>query len=178
VKDLYIISEKAALLEEEAFLIRQDGGEIPEVAMHGAIYFLTEDDDGPGLELRKRDLDLLKQAVVERYRVIIRRDLDPANRDARHFRGMARCVANWQRLSGFCCREGLDPTGLKTEIGAALRGFLEGEDRDVRQQRRASCLNCTAEELAWLADALGLREKSLPPGWRKLCRKAEVSGER
>ena len=73
-------SRKQALIAEEAFMV-ETSGEIPEVAMHSSIYYLTQAFDGPALQLDSEDILPLKEAVVKRYRVIILRDLDPGNRD-------------------------------------------------------------------------------------------------
>ena len=136
--------EKIAVLEEEALIIRH-AGEIPEVAFHGSLYYLSEDPAGPGLRLTAADLEPLQAAVLARYREIMRRDLDPANRDRRLYRGLARCIANWRRLDTFRQRQNLSPDPeLRTEIGALLKDFLTREHADVTCGQRRSCINCTA----------------------------------
>ena len=86
-------SDKKTYIAEEAFVVLHSG-EIPEVTYHESIYYLTEDVEGPGLQLNIDDVFPLKQAVIKRYRAIILRDIDPGNRDKGLYRGMARCVAN------------------------------------------------------------------------------------
>ena len=120
--------DKKEYIEEEAFMVLH-AGEIPEIAMHSSLHHLTEDPDGPGLELNADDIRPLKQAVVERYRTIIFRDLDPGNRDKRIYRGLARCAANWQRLVKFCSRENMDSAAIRVETAAALQLFLQQEVR-------------------------------------------------
>ena len=55
--------EKDRYIAEEVYLV-QHGGEIPEVAYHASLYYLTEDPDGPGLIIDPKDIHPLKQAVV------------------------------------------------------------------------------------------------------------------
>lgn len=159
-------------IDEEAFIVLHSG-EIPEIALHGSLYYLTEDPDGPGLELGNDDILPLKQAVVERYRKIILRDLDPRNRDKKIYRRLERCAVNWQRLHKFCSREGLDFAAIGVEFGAALQNFLQQELLDVHGKKRFSSINCSRAEVSRLAISLGLLPVDLPPGWQELCPGAE-----
>jgi hypothetical protein len=79
-------SDKKTYIEEEVFVV-QHSGEIPEVTLHESLYYLSEDDEGPGLQVKPDDVFPLKLAVVKRYRTIILRDLAPGNRDKRIYRG-------------------------------------------------------------------------------------------
>lgn len=160
--------DSEAYIAEEAFIIGQSG-EIPEVALHGSIFYLTEDPEGPGFNLAAEDMAPLKQAVVARYRQNIRRDLDPENRDAGMYRGLARCAVNWQRLCKFCFREKIDIAAIRSETAAGLRRFLERETADIAGGRRNSCVNCSSQEIESLAKSLGLRPADLPAGWQELC---------
>ncbi|MCK4838975.1 MAG: hypothetical protein KAS94_09220, partial [Desulfobulbaceae bacterium] len=81
-------------LADELLLVRHSG-EIPEVALHGSIFFLTRDPNGPTIEITPAELLLLKKMVVSRYQEIIHRDLDPNNRDKGLYRGLGRCIINW-----------------------------------------------------------------------------------
>lgn len=160
--------EKKALLEDEALIIR-NSGEIPEVAYHGSVYYLTMDDEGPGLELGQEDLNVLKEAVVDRYQQIMLRDLLPENRGLGLYRGLARCAVNWQRLCKYCSREKRNIAMIRTGMAAALKLFLCREFSDVQQGRRPSCVNCGADEICQLAEDLGLDAAELPAGWQELC---------
>ncbi|MBW2466759.1 MAG: hypothetical protein JRF02_05610 [Deltaproteobacteria bacterium] len=160
--------DKKTLIAEEAFVVKHSG-EIPEVTLHESLYYLTRDADGPGLELDPRDILPLKQAVVERYRTIILRDLDPGNRDKGIYRGLARCVANWQRLTKYCLKENIDFRDIKAETAYGLRKFLVNELADVQSGRRSSCINCTSREIENLVSVLGMAGDDLPDGWQKLC---------
>ena len=160
--------DKKALLEEELFIVRH-AGEIPEVAYHGSLHYLTEDPAGPGIQLEQEETILLRQAVIERYREIILRDLEPENRDKRIYRGLARCLANWQRLLKFCAREKMDFQGIQGEAATALQEFLNNEIDDVLNGNRSSCINCSAKEIETLVNSLGISVVDLPEGWQELC---------
>jgi hypothetical protein len=168
MKDL----DKNAYIAEEAFMVLHSG-EIPEIALHSSLYYLTEDPEGPGLELNADEILPLKQAVVKRYRVIILRDLEPKNRDKGIYRGLARCAVNWQRLLKFCSRESLDFTAARTETAAALQRFLQQEVVDVESRKRSSCINCSQAEIENLADSLGISSADLPEGWQQMCPEEE-----
>jgi hypothetical protein len=144
-------------------------GEIPEVALHSSIYYLTQDPDGPAITLDAKDLAQLKGAALERYQEIIFRDLEPNNRDRGLYRGLARCVANWGRFSKFCRQEGREVDRIRSEVAAALCRFLGRELRDVQSGNRTSCINCSADELRQLAADLYLSDDDLPVGWQCLC---------
>ena len=159
---------KKSLIAEEVFVV-QHSGEIPEVTLHEALYYLTEDDEGPGLQMKPDDVFPLKQAVVKRYRTIILRDLAPGNRDKRIYRGLARCAANWQRLIIFCTREGIDFQIIRNEAAGALQEFLDTEVADVDSKKRYSCINCSQAEIEELAISLGVSLNKLPEGWQELC---------
>ena len=160
--------DKEKYIEEETFII-QHAGEIPEVAYHGSLYFLTNDPEGPGLKIDPDDIVSLKQAVISRYRTIILRDLDPGNRDKRKYRGPARCVVNWQRLVKFCTREKMAYENIRAESADMLCKFLQREAADVKSGFRSSSINCSVREIASLAESLGLAPEALPKGWQKLC---------
>ena len=160
---------KQTHIAEESFMILHSG-EIPEIAFQGSLYFLTEDPDGPVLKLDASDILSLKQSVVERYRAIILRDLDPKNRDKRIYRGLARCAVNWQRLRKFCSREDINLEVYRTETAEALQVFLQRELADVQSRKRSSCINCSVQDIEKLADSLGLSMDLLPEGWQELCK--------
>ena len=149
------------LLAEELLIVRHSG-EIPEIAFHGALHYLCEDPAGPQLTLNQEELDSLRQQVVARYREILLRDLSPENRDTRIYRGLRRCIFNWERLGKFCGRQAMSVEDLRREIAEALRGFLRQEADEVRAGLRQTCLNCTKEELAAFAKEIGVRSEELP----------------
>ncbi len=161
--------ELKEIIQEELLLIRHSG-EIPEIALHNAIHYLFSDPDGPALQPGDLDLVPLKQAVVDRYRRIILRDLNPDNRDRRIYRGIERSRINWKRLCSFMEREeitGIDP--IRKEIAAQLKKFLNQETRDVQSGRRKPSINCTIEELKDFMQELGIRDEELSKGLEQLC---------
>ncbi len=160
--------DKQKHIAEEIFVV-EHSGEIPEVTLQSSLHYLTEDPDGPGLELNGDDIIPLKQAVVERYRAIILRDLDPGNRDKRIYRGLARSRANWQRFRKFCAGENIDFTAIRAETAKALQYFLQQEVLDVKGGKRSSCINCSREDIYSLSESLGLSSADLPQGWQELC---------
>ncbi len=162
------ISDKeiAEILEEEALLIKHSG-ETPEIAFHSGLYYLFEDPEGPRLNREEVDVTLLKEAVFERYRKILLRDLKPENRDRRIYRGIKRSIANLERLKNFCQKEGFDMKEVKREAASHLLHFLDTELSDVASGKRSPSINCTFEELLDFAKELGIG--SLPEGLEKLC---------
>jgi len=162
---------KEDLLAEESIIVR-NSGEIPEIAFHGSIHYLTEDPEGPHLELNEDDLALLRSQAVARYREIILRDLTPENRDKSIYRGIKRSIFNWERLNKFCQRQKISlEKQLQEEFTRALRSFLSHEHREVHEGMRVTCLNCTAEELRSFAGELGLSDRELPTEIAALCQK-------
>ncbi|MFZ5764029.1 MAG: hypothetical protein ACOY4H_00365 [Thermodesulfobacteriota bacterium] len=155
-------------LEEEAFLI-EDSGEMPEVALHGSLYFLCRDPDGPGLTLGEEDLLPLKKAVINRYQTIILRDLTPENRTKRIYRGLQRSAVNWWRMKKFAEREDLDISRVRRKVAAALCLFLADESKRVTAEGAVSCINCTAQTLATFARDLDIADHELIADWEKLC---------
>ena len=156
------------ILEDEWYHVRHSG-EIPEVALHSSIYYLTEDQDGPHLELDEGDLVLLCGAAVERYREIILRDITPANRDKSMYRGILRSIANWRRLKRFCQRHNAELENVKQELPGAVLDFLYQELTDVRSGERQSSINCTFDDLTSFALEIGLSISELEADLKKIC---------
>ena len=162
------MTETESLLAEELLIVRHSG-ESPEIAFHSSLYYLCEDPAGPQLTLSQKELDRLRQQAVARYREILLRDLNPENRDATIYRGLKRCIFNWERLGKFCVRQELEiETALRLEIAEALRCFLRQEADEVRAGLRQSCLNCTREELDAFAKEIGVLPEELPEGIKEL----------
>jgi len=155
-------------LDEERLIVRQSG-EIPEVAFHGSLYYLTDDPEGPGLIVSSDERRELAEQALQRYREIILRDLCLENRGKSIYRGVERAAINWRRCRKFCARERLASGDLQAEVAAALRLFLHGESREVRAGTRRPSLNCSAAGLRSFAGELGLAPNELPPNWSDLC---------
>jgi len=163
------MSSKEIYLEDEVFIIEDAGGEMPEVALHGSLYFLCSDPEGPCLILEKQDHLPLKKAVITRYQTIILRDLQPENRKKSIYRGVKRSAINWQRMKLFAEAENLDIEHVRRKVSAALVSFLEQEISSVNRDGESSCVNCSRQTLCELARELGLCSEDLADGWQDLC---------
>ena len=144
-------------------------GEIPEIALHSSIYYLTEDSDGPGLVLTREDHCLLLDAAMARYLEIIVRDILPENRDTPMYRGVLRTICNWRRLKRFCGRHQLNHATYKKEIRDTFISFLSNEVEELSNGRRSSCINCTFEELSSFAVELDVSLNGLQDDLKRLC---------
>ena len=106
---------RMSFLDDECLMIRSSG-EIPEVALHNALHYLTLDPEGPRLNLQPEEIRRLHAAVIRRYRRIVLRDLDPRLRDKSVYRGIERSITNGEWLSRFAARERFDLEDLKNDI--------------------------------------------------------------
>ena len=167
-----INNEREYILEEELLLVRHSG-EIPEVALHGSLYYLCEDTEGPRFILSDEELQPLQDAALERYREIILRDLNAANRDLPLFRGIKRALHNWYRFVRFSEKVGRPYGDFRARTAKALSTYLQQELDDVRSGNRTSSVNCTTEALVTFAQTLGIDPTAAPMGaWVCLCEKA------
>lgn len=92
----------------EAELIKHEGGEIPEIAFWNSYYWLTDQPPkGMGLKLNEKEMMILKEAVIERYLTIIKRDLTYENFGKPFFRGIERATINLNRLKKYLKKENL-----------------------------------------------------------------------
>lgn len=161
-------AEFEEILEDEWYVVRHSG-EIPEIALCSALYYLAEDRNGPRRALSVGQKRMLVEAAELRYREIVLRDLHHANRQKRIYRGPKRSMVNWYRYEKFCLRQEVDSTSFSHEVAAALLAFLSEEVVDVARGRRVSALNCTYAELRTFAAGLGLTGSMLPEGLVDLC---------
>ncbi len=113
----------------EAEFIKLEGGEIPEVYFWNSYFWLTEKPpSGLGLKLDSKELEYLKKAVVERYLLIIKRDLTYKNIGTPSYRGPERALINLKRLRTFLKKENLkeiDWNLLKSKIEKWIIQFKE-----------------------------------------------------
>jgi len=163
-------SKREELLDNEWHLVR-DSGELPEVAYHSSIYYLTQDNDGPHLELTEAERGRLLDAAKMRYRDIILRDMLPENRGKSFYRGLKRSMENWKRFKVFHERNQVDPVSLLQEAAATLQAFLAVEVQDGVFP--AAGLNCSLQELLSFARDLGLVHRQLPEDIEKYCLQIE-----
>lgn len=165
-----INNERAYILEEELLLVRHSG-EIPEVALHGSLHYLCEDKEGPGFILSEEELQPLRDAALARYREIILRDLDVANRDLSLFRGLKRALHNWYRFARFSDKIGCSLEDFRALAAKALLTYLQQELDEVCCGKRAPSVNCSPEALATFAFTLGIDLATLSGDWTCLCEK-------
>jgi hypothetical protein len=131
-------------------------GEMPEVARAEAVFYLTEDPEGPGLGLTLDELAALNQATVEAYLRLLRRDLNLRVVGRRAWRGLDRGAANLTRLTAFIDRQGIDwPQDWPDEMRSLLEDFLDHE-YEAMDTGRAYTLIPPGDDLKYLARGLGL----------------------
>ncbi len=165
-----MVEDREVILADEVLIVR-NSGEIPEIALHGSLYYLTEDEDGPRFRrLRDHELQSLYDAALARAREIVLRDLDPANRDLRLYRGVARTIVNWWRLQNLCRRIQRDCPWFREVVTSALLDFFHQEIKDVTAGARPSSVNCSAADLHAFIRDLRIAPAALPAGWQGLCR--------
>jgi hypothetical protein len=154
-----MINERQVLLDNEWHAVR-DSGELPEVAYHSSLYYLTTDENGPRLQLSDEEIDRLLDAARCRYRDIILRDMLPENKGKSFYRGLKRSIENWRRFTVFHQRYKVDLLCLQQEAAAALQSFLTSEVSSGVFP--SASLNCTLQELLSFARELGLLRRDLP----------------
>lgn len=142
-------------LEDEWFVVRHSG-EMPEVAYHSAMYFLTRDVEGPKLALGENERMFLKEAAAERYREIVLRDLQAENRGRSIYRGVQRSIYNFRRFKQFCLREHFDMGCFTEEVASSLQLLLELEVNESAAGQSSAAINCTFDELCAFAEEVGL----------------------
>lgn len=168
-----INNERAYILAEEWLLVRHSG-EIPEVALHSSLHYLCEETEGPRFILADEELIPLQEAVLVRYREIILRDLDTANRDRSLFRGIKRAFHNWYRFVRFSDKIGCPYEEFRAIVSQALMLYLQQEMVEVCAGERSSSINCTTEALLSFAHTLGINPEEFPDGWACLCEKTAM----
>lgn len=156
------------LLEDEWYHVRYSG-EIPEIALHSSIYYLTEDPEGPGLSLDEKAVSFLHEAVLARYQDIIVRDITPENRDTSMYRGVLRAIANWRRMKRFCSRHLLGYDEINNEVSRLLLTFLENEIQESKEEKSTNRLNCSFDDLYSFALELGISLDHMKKELKPLC---------
>lgn len=156
------------LLEDEWYQVRYSG-EIPEIALHSSLYYLTEDKDGPRIVLQEDDHKKLSDAAMQRYKEIILRDITVENRDRSSYRGVLRSISNWRRYKRFCHRQGLEEVEIADEVARSLMMFIANEILQVQAGERQSCINCTFDDLQSFALELGISLITVERNLRPIC---------
>jgi len=159
------VNSKESYLQQEVDWI-ENSGEMPEVAFYEALYYLTEEEEGPKLILTSSDIKRLENAVVTRFKTIILRDLEFANRKSSIFRGLKRAIINYNRLKKYQKKKDRIDPGMKKEIGRFLIEYIRCECEDISDKRHYRTINCTIEELEQFADELGI---NISPEYKDIC---------
>lgn len=165
------MSDPAVYIEDEWFVVRHSG-EMPEVAFHSSIHFLSHAEDGPKLVLTEEQLVQLKHAAAQQYRDIVLRDLQQANRGRTIYRGIKRSIINYNRYLCFCERQNFSGFCFAADIAASLLLFLTTETIEVAKGGRAPVINCSFDELNHFAQKVGLVNEQLPHSLACLCQES------
>jgi hypothetical protein len=157
-------SKKQYLTEETEWIV--ESGEIPEVAFHEAVFYLTKSKKGPALKLTSADIKLLEKAVINRYKTIILRDLNCKNIGTPVFRGIKRSIINYKRLKKYQAQKNIKNNNLKKEIIRLLTEYMDQECREISENRFYRTINCTRRELEAFTEEVGA---DIDPAWMDLC---------
>jgi hypothetical protein len=160
--------ERRELLEDEWLIVR-NSGEIPEITLHSVLYYLQEDDDGPGLELTEKESYTLKEAALARYHEIIIRDISLENYHKSIYRGVRRTLYNWQRCQLFEERKAISCDDFCETVGRALLLFLQDGVCAAGKTIPEKFVNCTTRELRQLAEDLQIDSEQLPHDIERFC---------
>lgn len=161
-------AERKEQLGEEWLIVR-NSGEIPEITFHESCYYLTEDKDGPALQLTEEELTALKEAALKRYHEIILRDITIENFHKTIYRGVRRTLYNWQRCQMFIKRQSVPDDTFRETAARAFILFLEQGVAEAGKALPENFLNCTVQELLELSEALGVSNEQLPPDLARFC---------
>jgi hypothetical protein len=171
------------LLENEWFVVRHSG-EIPEIALHSAFHYLTEDLNGPRLQLSVEEIDSLQDAAATRYQEIILRDLCYENRNFTIYRGIQRAIFNWHRFVAFCERQGIKYHNLRSTTAEAFLILLKKVAHTTNdpalgstdtQPSLAVVFNCSFDDLTLFGRELGIAEEQLPQEIHLFCHKENAT---
>ncbi len=162
--------ERGELLGDEWLIVR-NSGEIPEITYHSVLYYLQEDEEGPGLELTDDECHVLKEAALERYYEIILRDISLENYHKSIYRGVRRTIYNWQRCRMFTRRQGGSCEAFRATAARALLLFLREGVETSGEGLPENFINCTVAELLELVNELEIETDKLPQNIARSCLK-------
>jgi hypothetical protein len=174
-----MIRSRQEVLEDEWLIVR-NSGEIPEIAFHSTYYYLTEDPDGPQLQLDREEIQYLQEAATARYQEIILRDLCYENRVLTVYRGLQRAIFNWHRSVAFCERQNTACHNLRNTTKEAFLLLLKKalcanskvpvtHGASDPSQSVAFVFNCSSHDLTLFARELGITEEQLPENLHLFC---------
>ncbi|MCF8056296.1 MAG: hypothetical protein K9K37_06620 [Desulfocapsa sp.] len=160
--------ERRELLVDEWLIVR-NSGEIPEITFHSALFYLQEDEEGPGIELTDEEVDSLKEAALARYHEIIIRDISLENYHRSIYRGVRRTIYNWQRCQAFEERKSVSCDEFCETVVRALLLFLHDGVSAAGRTLPERFINCTVGELRKLAEDLQIKPGQLPHDIARFC---------
>ncbi|MDR0476673.1 MAG: hypothetical protein LBH14_01855 [Desulfobulbaceae bacterium] len=142
-------------VEDEWYAVRHSG-EIPEIALHSALHYLSEAEDGPRLTLGRQEIRHLQQAAALRFREIVLRDMLWENLGKPIARGLGRSVLNFRRYENFLARLGLTDRRFRHQAAITLVIFLVREWSARRHGAIAHDPGFVVEELLAFAETLAV----------------------
>ncbi|MFH2123019.1 MAG: hypothetical protein ABIJ50_06020 [Pseudomonadota bacterium] len=165
---------------EEEWLIVRNSGEIPEIAFHSTYYYLTEDPDGPQLQLDREEIQYLQEAATARYQEIILRDLCYENRELTIYRGVQRAIFNWRRSLAFCERQNTACHNLRKTTKEAFllllkKALFTSSNAPVAlgatdpSPSISFVFNCSSHDLTLFTQELGITKEQLPENLHLVC---------
>ncbi len=180
-------ASRPAVLEDEWLIVRHSG-ELPEIALHSALYSLTNDPQGPRLQLTLEEIEYLQDAALARCQEIILRDLCYQNRHLSIYRGLQRAIFNWRRFLAFCQRQETavyhciksGTTQCRSLQGRimsdrratarALLHLLQQSGQSGQTDSMSVIFNCTLQDFTRFALELEIADNQLPPALHLFCR--------
>ena len=142
-------------LEDEWYAVRHSG-EIPEIALHSALHYLTVAENGPRLALSRQDIRQLQRAAALRFREIVLRDMLWENLGEPIARGLGRSAINFRRYENFLARLGLSDRRFRHQAAITLVIFLVREWSARRHGLEGHDLGLTEGELLAFAETLAI----------------------
>ncbi|CAD7779069.1 hypothetical protein BLFGPEAP_02143 [Candidatus Methanoperedenaceae archaeon GB50] len=151
-------------------------GELPEVAFYSSLYFLTQEPEGPQLVLTPAEISFLKKGVIEGYKRIILRDLNPKIKGKTEFRSIERAIINFKRLKRYAYKEKFDISEIIPQIAKALAVYMKAELEDVYLEKHSlRTVNCEKEDWEWFIKELHLENSSLLPNTEAFFKRTPLS---
>lgn len=163
--------ERRDVLADEWLIVR-NSGEIPEIAFYSSLYYLSEDDDGPGLSLSDEEIHVLKEAAAARCQEIVLRDMLLENFDKTIYRGIKRSIYNWHRYQTFCRRQSLSLHDFRSTVARTFLLFLEEGASAAGSSLPEVFINCSLDELIRFGKELGVEAQQLPADTGRFCRQS------
>lgn len=160
--------ERDELLDDEWLIVRHSG-EIPEITYHSSLYYLSQDVEGPRLQLLETELSRLKDAAMQRYQEIVLRDINLDNFHKSIYRGLRRTLYNWQRLKMFAKRQALDYVGFDAVVAEELLTFLRLGVATAGRDVPDNFINCREGQLLEFVTELGIETQQLPREIGRFC---------